>query len=151
LPYGIKTELRKDSVYNSGNIKMIQNGSKISVTISDYSFDGEFPIYQYDYNGAPHTSIQYTSNIGYFNTSYFQIFVPDKEATIIEDRNYYLTVSDSNFLSTSVSNNVTNNTNKENRPIDDEPPTGAINYIVIASAIATISLVGIVMAKLKNN
>ncbi len=109
LPYGIKTELRKDSVYNSGNIKMIQNGSKISVTISDYSFDGEFPIYQYDYNGAPHTSIQYTSNIGYFNTSYFQIFVPDKEATIIEDRNYYLTVSDSNFLSTSVSNNVTNN------------------------------------------
>lgn len=48
-------------------------------------------------------------------------------------------------------NNATNNTSKENRPIDDEPPTGAINYIVIASAIATISLVGIVMVKSKNN
>lgn len=108
IPYGIKTVLRTDSVYNSGSIKMIQNGSKISVTISDYGFDGEFPIYQYDYNGAPHTSIQYTSNIGYFNTSYFQIFVPDKEATIMEDRNYYLTVSDSNFSATSNSDVTTN-------------------------------------------
>ncbi len=109
FPYGIKTDLRTDSVYNSGNIKMVQNGSKISVTISDYDFDGDFPIYNYNYSGAIHSVINYTSNIGFFSSNYFQIFVPDKDSTVMQDRNYYLTVSDNNFCATSGSNNITFN------------------------------------------
>ena len=104
IPYCIKTWLGTDCVYNSGNIKMIQNGSNIKVTISNYEFDGNFPIYNYI-----HSAINYTSNIGCFSTNYFQIFVPDNDASIIEDRNYYLTVSDSNFSVTSISNIKTTN------------------------------------------
>ena len=51
LPYGVYTTLKTDSVYNSGNIKMVQNGSKIHVTISNYDFNGSFPIYSFDYVG----------------------------------------------------------------------------------------------------
>ena len=39
----------------------------------------------------------YTENIGTFSVGYMQIFVPDTEASTMEDRNYYLTVSDNNM------------------------------------------------------
>ena len=108
FPYGTATKLGTDSVYNSGNIKMIQNGSKIKVTISNYAFDGTFPIYYYTYSGANHTVANYTSNIGFFSSNYFQIFVPDNTVSTMSDRNYYLTLSNSNFSATSISGKTVN-------------------------------------------
>ena len=107
MPLGIIHSERRYSVYNSGNIEMVQNGSKLSVTISDYKFDGTFPIWNYGY-GALGTSIIYKDNIGCFSVGYFQVFVPDNEESTIGDRNYYLTLSDNNFSATSISGVTTN-------------------------------------------
>ena len=106
VPRGANDSDRKRSVYNSGNIKMEQNGSKLSVTISNYKFDGIFPQYNNEYNSTsnPH----YTDNIGCFSVGYFQIIIPDNEASIQENSNFYLTVKDSNFNANSISNQNTN-------------------------------------------
>lgn len=45
IPYGIKTNDRTKSTYNSGTIEMIQNNKTINATISNYSFDNIFPTY----------------------------------------------------------------------------------------------------------
>lgn len=107
MPKGVVLADRTCSIYNSGNINMIQEGNVIHTTISNYDFDGTFPIYNYFYNNAPKTSINYKENEGVFHAGYFQVFIPDKEASTIEDRNYYLTVSNNNFNATSISGEST--------------------------------------------
>ena len=99
LPLGILNKDRYYSTYNSGNINIEQSGSILHVTINDYEFDGEFPMYNCVWDGTifeDRTKI-YTENIGTFCVGYIQIFVPDTEASTIGDRNYYLTVSDNNM------------------------------------------------------
>ena len=100
MPLGVIHKERRYSVYNSGNYAMTQNGSKLSVTVSDYAIDGTFPIWNYGY-GALGTTTVYPANIGCFSVGYFEIFVPDNEASTIEDRNYYLKLTDNNFSATS--------------------------------------------------
>lgn len=102
-PYGTITSNRTESIYNSGNIDMEQNGRKIHTTISDYDFDGVFPIYNYQYAGYVHTSIDYAENIGCFSAGYMQIFVPFEEKDMVNNYQYYLSVSNSNFNATSMS------------------------------------------------
>lgn len=85
------------STYNSGDINIIQEANILHVTVSNYSFDGEFPLYGSSWAGDSNRNKIYTDNIGTFSVGYMQIFVPDTEANTIEDRNYYLTVSDNNM------------------------------------------------------
>ena len=85
------------STYNSGNINISQDDSKLKVTINGYEFNGIFPHYPSLYSSAINRSKIYTDNIGTFSVGYMQIFVPDNEASTVEDRNYYLTVSDNNI------------------------------------------------------
>ena len=101
-PLGKKSN-RIYSVLDSGNINMIQNGRKINTIISNYQFDEIFPKSNYYYEAHPHNTIDYTNNIGCFSVGYFQIFVPDNEENTIENRNYYLSISDENFNATSAS------------------------------------------------
>ncbi len=94
------------STYNFGNIKITQEGSSLKVVVSDYKLNGTFPYYESSYSGNTHRSKIYTENIGTFSVGYMQIFVPDTEASTIENRNYYLTVSDSNMRVTSITNQI---------------------------------------------
>ena len=107
VPYGV-ISYRNESVFNSGNITMQQRGgNKITVTIKNYAFDGIFP--EYNYEHSQNAAIVYTDNIGCFSVGYFQLIVPDNEETIVDNRNYYLSVSDSNFNATSISDeNISN-------------------------------------------
>ena len=107
MPLGIIHSERRYSVFNSGEYNIVQNGSKLSVTIKNYKFDGTFPIWNYGY-GALGTSIVYKDNVGCFSVGYFQVFIPDNDASTVEDRNYYLTLNDNNFNATSISGVVTN-------------------------------------------
>ena len=119
FPYGRKITDRTRSTYQSGNISMVQEGEKIKVTISDYAFDGIFPTYAY--YKVPTSVPIFGDNIGCINVSYFQIFVPGKEANSISNRKYYLTVSDSNFDAMSSSETiVTNQQNTEDDSISAE-------------------------------
>lgn len=102
-PYGTITSNRTESIYDSGNIYMEQNGGKISTTISNYDFDGVFPIYNYEYSGYVHSSVDYAENIGCFSAGYMQIFVPFEDEDMVNNYQYYLSVSDSNFTATSMS------------------------------------------------
>ena len=96
------------STYNSGNINISQDDSKLKVTINGYEFNGIFPHYPSLYSSAINRSKIYTENIGTFSIGYMQIFIPNNEASTIGDRNYYLTVSDNNINVTTYSNeNVT--------------------------------------------
>lgn len=106
-PYGKILTDRKNSIYNSGNILMEQEGSTIKTTINNYGFDGVFPQYNHYYTSE--TAIVYEENIGCFSAGYFQIFVPDNEESTKTERTYYLTVSDSNIKATSVSGTETSN------------------------------------------
>ena len=85
------------SVYKSGDIKIEQNGSVLHVTINNYDLNGIFPMYESSWFGSQNRSKIYTENIGTFSVGYMQIFVPDTEASTIENRNYYLTISDNNM------------------------------------------------------
>ena len=85
------------STYNSGNINISQDDSKLKVTINEYGFNGIFPHYPSLYRSAIERGKIYTDNIGTFSVGYMQIFVPNNEASTVEDRNYYLTVSDNNM------------------------------------------------------
>ena len=104
-PYGIEKKGKQEgSVYNSGNISMQEDGNIINITINEYEFNGIFPRYNYDM-----TSETYGENIGCFSTGYFQIFVPDNDETLKENRKYYLTVQDKNIkLETVSKQEVTN-------------------------------------------
>ena len=106
LPLGIDVGDRSYSTYNSGDIKIEQNGSKLHVTINNYDYDGEFPLYQSSYNGTQTRKKIYTDNIGTFSVGYMQIFVPDTDESTVEGRNYYLTISDSNMKLTSSTQGV---------------------------------------------
>ena len=92
------------SVYNSGNIKIEQNDSKLYVTINSYDFNEKFPKFSINNVVTP----MYTENIGTFCVGYIQIFVPDTEASTIENRSYYLTVSDNNMSVTSCKGEIIN-------------------------------------------
>ena len=85
------------SVYNSGDIKIEQDGAILHVTINNYELNGIFPMYKSSWRNNPNRKKIYTENIGTFSVGYMQIFVPDTEASTIENRNYYLTVSDNNM------------------------------------------------------
>ncbi len=85
------------STYNSGNIQISQNENILHVTINNYDFNGIFPKYMSSWPGDNSKNKIYTDNIGTFSVGYMQIFVPDTEASTIENRNYYLTVSDNNM------------------------------------------------------
>ena len=101
-PVGANNSDRKKTVYNSGDIKMEQNGSKLSVTVSNYKFDGIFPQYNNEYTSQ--SSIAYKDNVGCFSVGYFQIIIPDNDASMQESSNYYLSLNDNNFNATSISN-----------------------------------------------
>ena len=103
LPLGIDVGERYYSTSNSGNIEMVQEKNTLHVTINNYEFDEEFPMYGSSWNGATlNDRVKiYTDNIGIFSVGYMQIFVPDTEASTIEGRNYYLTISDDNMKVTS--------------------------------------------------
>ena len=81
--------------------------SDIQSVLSDYDFDGTFPIWSYSYGQTTERTINYTDNIGNFSVAYMQVFVPDNDASTISSRNYYLTLSDNNFKATSVSGATT--------------------------------------------
>ena len=103
-----KNETSDYSVYNSGNIKIQQENNKLKVTINNYGFNGIFPYYNSDVRNSSIRGKIYTDNIGTFSVGYMQIFVPDNTASTIEDRNYYLTVSDNNMnISLTTTGNVT--------------------------------------------
>ena len=85
------------SVYNSGDIKIEQEGDVLHVKINNYELNGIFPMYGSSWKENQSHSKIYTENIGTFSVGYMQIFVPDTEASTIEDRNYYLTISDNNM------------------------------------------------------
>ena len=95
-PYGMAKTNRTNSIYNSGNIYMEQEGNTIKTTINHYAFDGIFPIYNNWYNSL-NPSIVYQDNVGCFSAGYFQVFVPDNEITSDNDKTYYLTVEDTNM------------------------------------------------------
>ena len=117
FPLGVPRTDRTYTVKNSGKWKMAQNGSKIAVTVSNYELDGIFPIYNYMHEGAVRDQKAYNDNEGIFSVGYFQIFVPDNEESTVENRNYYLTVSESNMEVTSNSGIKTQTQMKTN---DDE-------------------------------
>ena len=96
---------RDETVYDSGNINMLQNGNIINTTISDYDFDGIFPSYN---ASSAHDVLKYTDNIGCFSVAYFQIFVPDNEYSTDSDYNYYLTIKDKDFKVSINSDVITN-------------------------------------------
>ena len=106
IPLSNATENRENSIYNSGDISMVQNGDKISVVVSGYAFDSIFPKYNYFWDSYVYnpTSLAYTENIGCFSAGYFQVVVPYNEASTVQGNNYYLTVSDSNLSAKSLSN-----------------------------------------------
>ena len=108
MPYGILRAGRaSDSIYNSGDILMQEDRNIIHTTINDYEFNGVFPIYN-DYHDSA-TSIIYGENVGCFSAGYFQIFVPDNEETLKDNRTYYLTVEDKNMQVETVSNQKVTN------------------------------------------
>lgn len=95
------------TTYNSGDISIIQEGENLKVKIKDYKFNGIFPYYNSQWPGTVterDRSKIYAENIGTFSVGYMQLFVPDKEASTVENRNYYLTVSDNNMSITSSTN-----------------------------------------------
>ena len=115
---------RNNSIYNSGNILMTQeNPRKLKVTISEYAFDGIFPKYNHHYNSS--SAAVYGDNIGCFSAGYFQIFVPDTESVSLENRNYYLSVNDSNFNAMSISGQ---NTTEQKIKTDDSSVVTYVKY-----------------------
>ena len=104
MPYGKYRINQNISVYNSGDIKIAQDDDILHIKINNYDFNGVFPLY----NTLSTPQKIYTENIGTFSVGYMQIFVPDTEASTIEDRNYYLTVSDNNMkINSSTTENLT--------------------------------------------
>ena len=120
-------EREGNRVYDSGNIEMTQvDNETIRVRIYNYKFNGMYPTL----NAENHRYINpnaktYTDNIGCFVSDYFQLFVPDNDATTQDSSNYYLTVEDTNFKATSISNQVIQNQQKTS---DDKLRTTHVRY-----------------------
>ena len=104
-PLGVAND-RNSSVYDSGDITMEQEGSKIKVTVKNYAFDGIFPKYNAWYSNE---NTVYTDNIGCFSVGYFQIIVPNNEETNEGEKDYYLALNDSNFNVRTISGENINN------------------------------------------
>lgn len=64
---------------------------------------------------------------------------------VIKDGKVEITVKELSPFMIAISNET------DNRVLDDEPKTGVVDYTIIASVIALISLSGIVVIKIKNN
>lgn len=111
LPLGVNTGNRLYSVYDSGNISIIQEGKVLHVTIKDYKFDKDFPHHEALYDTAPDNIRNkiYTENIGTFSVGYMQIFIPDNSESTIADRNYKFSINDNNVTFTSTTNSKINN------------------------------------------
>ena len=112
IPYGklstTSMQTNKNGVYDSGNLEMIQTDPyTIKVTVSDYKFNGLYPIY-IAANNPSSSGYQYGNNIGCFVADQFQIFVPDNDTNLDTTGNYYLTVTDENMNATSISGKVVN-------------------------------------------
>ena len=101
FPQGKASSDRTACVYDSGTPKLTQNGSKLTLEIEGYKFDGTFPKYNYAYDRAA-PSIAYTENIGCFASIYFQVIVPDWDE-YDSTTDYYFKVTDNNFQATSMS------------------------------------------------
>ena len=104
-PGGKATSQRISYVLNSGNIDIEQNGNILSTTLTNYEFDGTFPIHNYGYNTD--TSIAYTDNVGCFASIFLQILVPDWD-DYSSTTDYYFKVNDINFKATSITGDVVN-------------------------------------------
>ncbi len=104
LPLGIYVEDRF-STYDSGEVQIIQENNILHITIKNYNFNGKFPHYEANYNGAIDSGRDkiYNENIGVFNVSYLQIFVPEDSYSTTSNRKYFFTVSDSNLKMTTLS------------------------------------------------
>ncbi len=123
-PLGIKDDKnRESSIYNSGNVKMEQKENVIKTTINGYEFDGIFPKcgVKYDINN----NRKYEDNEGCFSSIYFQIFIPDNEASKQDDKNYYLKIEDTNFNTQSLSNN---SITKQEKTTDDTLSITHVRY-----------------------
>ena len=88
--------------FDSGNVEMSQTGNVIHVNINDYKFNGEFPREWVGSHSTEHI-VRYPDNVGCFNVSYFQVFVPFNEVSSEGGYTYYLTVEDKNLNATSIS------------------------------------------------
>ena len=108
LPLGIYID-SDYSTYDSGDLKINQDGSKLKVTIDNYGFNGVFPYYNCAWETAV-TEVNrnkiYTDNIGTFSVGYMQIFVPYNDASTMQDRKYYLSVNDNNMNITTNSDEI---------------------------------------------
>ena len=113
------------STYNSGNIAIEQTSSKLKVNIKNYAFNGIFPHYQSGNSGATSRTKIYNENVGTFCVGYLQIFVPDNEASTINNINYYLTVSNNNMK---VKSNTGTTVNIQMKTDDD---TSTITHYII--------------------
>ena len=124
------------SCYESGNVVMEQNESKIHVTLSDYQFNGEFPMYEI---GKETTGgiRKYEENVGCFSSIYFMIFVPYTEESTEDGYNYYLTVEDTNLKGVNIENEskkieqivTTDDTTRYQHQISLEGNFGEMNWL----------------------
>ena len=95
------------NVYNSGSILMNQiSSTELDYTLSNYKFCGYYPRYAAEQDNRG--SFRYGYNVGCFGAYYFQLFVPENEATEETNYDYYLTLKDTDFNATSISNQETN-------------------------------------------
>ena len=117
LPLGVYNGAEY-STYDSGDLSITQNGSKLKVTLNNYDFNGIFPHYSSAWNGADMANRKkiYSDNVGTFSVGYMQIFVSDNEASSEEDKNYYLTLTDDNINVTTISGTKINE--QENKDDD---------------------------------
>ena len=105
----ISMQTSKNGVFDSGDLEMTQiDESTIKVTVKDYKFNGLYPIYNAA-NTPVSIGYQYGNNVGCFVADQFQIFVPDNEANLDTNSNYYLTVADENMNVTSMSGEIVSN------------------------------------------
>ena len=88
------------SIYNSGNISMVQDGNVIHVTVKDYDFDGRFP---YKVADKAHDNLAFSDNIGAFSTFTVQFFVEDNSETNQSGKGYWMDVKVDNMKATTVS------------------------------------------------
>ena len=105
-PYGTGATDRLKTTFKSGNIEMIQEGRVLHVTVENYGFDGSFPRYNNEY--VKNTAYHYGENIGTFSVGYFQVIVPDTEASTVNNSNYGFAINDYNFHATSISGQEVN-------------------------------------------
>ena len=107
LPQGIDNGDRDCSTYNSGDIKIEQDGSILHVTINNYEFDETFPQFLQSYTDNPQRNKIYNDNVGTFSIGYMQIFVPDPTESAQDNNNYYLTLEINKFRATTSNGEIT--------------------------------------------